>query len=107
MGVRGGGRPSGGRGCAREGGSVFSWAVDRVDDEDLDGVFGGDELEAELFLESYRERGSVGGVGGAGVAQGRPGEVGDVEVAGEAAVVDDGAVRSEEHTSELQSLRHL
>src|ERR1035441_8369855 len=93
MGVRGGGRRSGGGGCARAGGSVFSWAVDRVDDEDLDGVFGGDELEAELFLESYGERGSVGGsCGGGGIAPGGPGEVGEVEVAGEAAVVDDGTV---------------
>src|ERR1035437_4410947 len=68
--------------------SIGRGAVDAVDDEDLDGIPGGDQLDAKLFFESYGERGSVGSAGGAGVAQGRPGEVRDVEVAGEAGVVD-------------------
>jgi hypothetical protein len=42
--------------------------IDAVDDEDFDGIFGGDQLDAELLLERAEERGSIGGVGGARVA---------------------------------------
>ena len=71
--------------------SVGRGAVDGVDDEDFDGVLGGDYLDAELLFKRADERGGIGRVGGIGGAQGCPGEVLDVEGASEAGVIDDGA----------------
>ena len=71
---------------------VWRGALDAVDDEDLDRILGGDEPEAELRFERAGERGSIGSAGGAGIAERRPGEAGDVEVAAEARVVDDRTV---------------
>jgi hypothetical protein len=40
-----------------------------IDDEDLDGILGGNELDAERLFQRADERGSIGAVG-AGVAKG-------------------------------------
>src|ERR1039458_9386495 len=82
---------------------IWCGALDVVDDENVDGTFGGYEFEAELLLDrgedgrggvGWRRRGRQSGVGGAGVRSGavvgRPLQR-DVVVAGEAGLVDDGA----------------
>ena len=63
-----------------------------IDDENFDGILGGNELDAERLFQRADERGSIGSAVGASVAQRRPSEVLDVDVAGEAGVVDDGTV---------------
>src|SRR6185312_3430437 len=72
---------------------VFRGAVDGVDDDDLDGAFGGDELDAERFFEGGGEGWQIGGgVGRSGGVERGPFHLVDVEEAGEAGLVDDGPV---------------
>jgi len=65
--------------------------VDVVDDDDFDGIFGGNKLEAELLMDEGEERGTVG------VAQRCGGGLeGDVVDAGDASTIENGEIDAAE-----------